>query len=155
MICQIQVRGYFRKLIDRLENFVAGRKAEIDTAGNDEASGEMAFEKAPAQTGFVKTPGTEGVQGTCSGDSIYAAKDKETEDLTACVKDEVDALERILFMIPSTSGGVPDAFLKCSEHAATLEMDGVEEVCHRSADASRSRRHGDRVVIAVDDDMRD
>lgn len=55
-------------------------------------------------------------------------------------------------MIPDTTGGVPEAFLQCDEHAATLEVDGVEEIRHQSADASRLSRSGERVVIAVEDD---
>lgn len=75
---------------------------------------------------------------------------EETELLTSCVNSEIEALHKILYMLPTTAGGVPDAFLKCNEHAATLETDGVEELCHESADASRSRRNGERLVIALD-----
>lgn len=75
---------------------------------------------------------------------------EETEVLTSCVNSEIEALHKILYKLPTTAGGVPDAFLKCNEHAATLETDGVEELCHESADASRSRRNGERLVIALD-----
>lgn len=101
----------------------------------------------------AKRPGpNEEAQGPGSSDNTCVDRDAETEVLTACVAREVDALERILFMIPDTTGGVPEAFLQCDEHAVTLEADGVEEVRHQSADASRLSRSGERVLITVNDD---
>lgn len=91
-------------------------------------------------------------QGSGSSDNSNVDRDAETQFLTACVAREVDTLEQILFMIPDTTGGVPEAFLLCNEHAATLEADGVEEIRHQSAEACRLSRSGERVLITVQDE---
>lgn len=142
MVPSTQVRGYFSKLAERLEKCVAGGKAKVDGAG-EKAAGETIAVKGPAVTGKA--------QGASRCEGAQAAKDYATEGLTACVTNEVEALQRILYMFPKTPGGVPDEFMERSENVATLKNDGVEEVFHQSADASRSGRGGDRVVVTVDD----
>lgn len=108
----------------------------------EEATGD----KSPIEPGTFNEGAHQG-QKDCNNHSDAI---EETEVLTSCVNSEIEALHKILYMLPTTAGGVPDAFLKCNEHAATLETDGVEELCHESADASRSRRSGERLVIALD-----
>ena len=109
--------------------------------------------EAAEDSGRIEMPiSAEGTNGAGSDCSNKAGMIKRTEALASCVNSEIEALEKILYMLPSTAGGVPDAFLKCNDHTATLEMDGFEELCHESADASRSRRSSKRLVIALDDD---
>lgn len=148
-----QVRRYFRELIERLENSVAAFKTEAsNAAGEEEASGEPAAGKAPrvAESTSVPDCAERGEGSDCGRKKGQAASDAETGGLTARVTEEVEALQQILYMFPSTPGGVPDAFLERSKHAATLTADGVEEF-HPSSAADRSGRSEDRVVIAVDD----
>lgn len=136
MLLCLQVVGYFRKVGERL-------------GGHLDSANREAGEEAQAHTGAKR----EGGDSAPGSDKILSEDaDVNTRRLTALIQEEIQSLERILFMIPSTSGGVPDAFLMCSEHTATLEADGVEEVCHQSASASRLTRGDDRVVIAIDDD---
>ena len=106
-----QIREYFRKLSQRLQDPVA-------------PAGEA-----------------EEVEGT-------SAEDQETNQLTARVGKEVEALQHILYTFPATPGGVPDAFLENRAGvAATLEKDGVEE----DTDRSRLARLKDPVVYTIDD----
>lgn len=173
-ILTTQVRGYFQKVIERLNTTLTEQKERSSDFGNGKAPAEKAAIKAPEAAGVVerqqekaetldplkeaRETGSGSINsidtgiGTRGGANNQAdTKDSEAECMTAFVKEEVEALERVLFMLPKTSGGVPDAFLECSEHA-TLEIDGVEEVCHQSAEASRSKRSGSFVVINIDDD---
>lgn len=127
--------GYFRKVAERLQVFTANGRAEArDTGGAGESE--------------VRTD----TQANGNVENKTALGGVDAQGLTARVEHEVESLQLVLFSIPTTSGGIPQAFLDCSEHTATLEEDGVEEVCHQSASASRSSRGGDQVVIAVDDD---
>ena len=143
------MRRYFRGLIERLEKSVAARETDED----EEASGGTAAGKTPRVAGMASVPdfGERG-QGSNSGrKNSQADLDEQTGGLTARVTEEVEALQHILYMFPSTPGGVPDAFLERSTPAATLTADGVEELVRPSSADGRSARSEDRVVITVDD----
>lgn len=140
MLSSAQVVGYFRRVAERLQGAISGENADGDD--DDGESVEINDKLDQGQSSAVSR----------SEYSIPEDRNKTVHRLTNQIQDELNSLEHILFMIPSTSGGVPDAFLECNEHAATLEVDGVEEVCHQSASASRSRQGKDRVVVAIDDD---
>lgn len=148
------MRRYFRELIERLQNSVADWKTEASNAvGGGEASDRTCAGKNPRIAESASTPDfAERGQGSDYGRrDNHAVLDAETEGLTARVTKEVEALQQILYMFPSTPGGVPDAFLERSKHAATLTADGVEELLHPSSATDRSGRSEDRVVITVDD----
>lgn len=149
-----QVRGYFRQLADRLARFASDGNAGVQGDSEYGAAAHGAGESAATPPSVP----VEGEVGTGSaGKSKRNGKSKpidqelETRVLTARVAAEVEMLRDILFKIPSTSGGVPDAFLECSEHS-TLDVDGVEELRHESAAESRFSRGGEQVVVLDDDD---
>lgn len=149
-----QVRRYFRELIERLQNSDAVCKTEGSNAvGEGEASDGAAAGKTPrvAESASVPAFAERGQGSDCGRKDNQAVSDAETEGLTARVTEEVEALQQILYMFPSTPGGVPDAFLERSKHAATLTADGVEELLHPNSAADRSGRNKGRVVITVDD----
>ena len=149
-----QVRRYFRELIERLPNSVANWKTEASNAvGGGEASDGISAGKNLTVTESASTLdfAERGQESDCGRKDNHAVSDAETDGLTARVTKEVEALQQILYMFPSTPGGVPDAFLEQSQHAATLTADGVEELLHPSSAADRSARSEDRVVITVDD----
>lgn len=148
-----QVRGYFRQLAGRLARFVSRDEAEVQPVAE---SGGAAIAHHPAE-GVADTEdgaGGGGAGSACesksNGKSKPSGEDLETRALTARVEAEVETLRDILFKIPSTSGGVPDAFLECTEHTPTLDVDGVEELRHSSAQESRSSR-ADAAVVILDD----
>lgn len=147
------MRRYFRELIERLQNSVAGWKTEISKAVGEEASGGTAAGRTPSVAESASLPdfAQRGQGSDCGKKDNQAVLDAETGRLTARVTEEVEALQQILYMFPSTPGGVPDAFLERSKHAATLTADGVEELLHPSSAADGSGRSEDRVVITVDD----
>ncbi|CAM9392252.1 unnamed protein product [Choristocarpus tenellus] len=78
-------------------------------------------------------------------------QDQDIGSLAKGVEDEIKTLKDILFRMPTTAGGVPDAFLECSSHSATLDVDGVQELSHRSRPACRNQGKT-QTVIALDDD---
>lgn len=105
---------------------------------------------AVTQDGATEEEAGSACESKKNGKSKPDCEDSKTRALTARVEAEVETLRDILFKIPSTSGGVPDAFLKCTEHTPTLDVDGVEELRHSSAQESRSSR-ADAAVVILDD----
>lgn len=139
-----QIRGYFRKLSERLQNHVVARR-ETDEADQWETEGATGKDKAET----AKTLSATG-RATKSSDSDGNQTDEDrTKRLTARVEEEVGKLQRIMYHFPKRPGGVPDAFLgdRTGENAATLEKDGVEE----DHDRNRLNRTEDSVVITIDD----
>ncbi|CAM9828313.1 unnamed protein product [Discosporangium mesarthrocarpum] len=72
--------------------------------------------------------------------------------LAEAVGKEISTLREILFSMPTTSGGVPDAFLECIEHMATLDEDGVQELSHHCTSYSQGVEDGHVVIDLRDDD---
>lgn len=149
-----QVRGYFRQLSDRLTQFAPAGDAGVRDGPGNGAPGQPPDKRAVTAPS-ASVEGGVGLESSgenkSNGKSKQVDQEVEMRALTAQVVAEVEILRDILFKIPSTSGGVPDAFLECSEQS-TLDVDGVEELRHESAAESRSNRRGGQVVVLDDDD---
>lgn len=148
-----QVRGYFRQLAERLEQVVpngndadSGGKAGVAQTSTLAENGASIAQESNATSG--KGSGSAGDD--TGDDSNRLIVESDTRQLTARVVAEIKKLQIVLFGKPSTSGGVPDAFLACNEHSATLEVDGVEELRHESAAESRSSRGGQDIIVIND-----
>lgn len=138
-----QIRGYFRELSRRLENYVrAGRETHAGDDGETEnATEEIGAEAAETLGATARATKS----GGCEGNET---DENRTKQFTDSVQEEVGKLQRIMYDFPKTPGGVPEAFLddRTRENAATLEKDGVEE----DHDRNRSNRTKDSVVITID-----